>query len=92
MKWFKKFGLGVGVGLLIGIATLFIWNSKLIYLSDNQSGILGLGIIVVIVADIYLLFKKRIASSIGVIVGFVLPWIFLALLLALGCLSSHVCA
>lgn len=92
MKSYKNFCLGVGVGLLIGIATLFIWNSKLIYLSDNQSGVLGLGIIAVIAVDIYLLFKKRIASSIGIVVGFILPWILLVLLLTIGCLSSHVCA
>jgi hypothetical protein len=92
MKSFKKFGLGVGVGLLIGVATLLIWNSRLIYLSDNQSVALGLGILVVIALDIYLLLRKRVALSIGVIVGFILPWIFLVLLLTMGCLSSGVCA
>ncbi len=92
MKSFKPFGLGVGVGLLIGIATFFIWNSTVIYLSDNQGLVLGLGVIVVVALDIYLLFRRRVASSIGVIVGFVLPWIFLVLLLTMGCLSSGICA
>ena len=76
----------------MGIATFFIWNSKFIYLSDNQGLVLGLGIIVVIALDIYLLLRRRVASSIGVIVGFVLPWIFLVLLLTMGCLSSGICA
>ena len=81
------------MGLLIGIPSLMIANSKAIYLSNaDPSVILWLGIIVVIVIDTYLLFKRRIASAIGIIVGFVLPIICLALLLSIGCLLSHVCA
>ena len=93
MKLAKNFGLGVGVGLLIGIPSLMITTSKVIYLSNiDPSVILWLATIIVVVVDTYLLLRKRIALAIGVIVGCFLPLICLAVLLSIGCLSSHVCA
>ena len=92
MKSYKKFGFGVGIGLVIGILSLGISSSRAIYLSNTDpSIIMWLATIIVVVIDIYSLLKKRVALSLGIIFGFILPIIFLALFLLIGCLSSHVC-